>query len=103
MLHFTEVKPRVLSRFSGADIQYTRRNRLDIAACTNLPITLVFLPASDIAKYVGQGNVDLGITGQDIVIETGIDVENVLDLGKCVISNHDIKDLENAIFRSKYP
>jgi ATP phosphoribosyltransferase len=29
-----------------------------------LPITLVFLPAADIAAYVGEGNVDMGITGQ---------------------------------------
>ena len=35
-----------------------------------MPVTLVFLPAADIAKYVGAGNVDMGITGEDIVAET---------------------------------
>ncbi len=34
-----------------------------------MPITLIFLPAADIAQYVGDGNVDLGITGEDIVAE----------------------------------
>ncbi len=41
-----------------------RKNRLDIALCTNLPLTLVFLPAADIAQYVGEGNIDIGITGR---------------------------------------
>lgn len=36
-----------------------------------LLVQLVFLPASDIASYVALGNVDLGITGQDIVRENG--------------------------------
>ena len=60
---------------------------------TNLDIALVFLPAADIPTFVGEGRVDLGITGRDQVAEhaaavpptdtTG--VEEVLDLGfgKC--------------------
>jgi ATP phosphoribosyltransferase len=39
-----------------------------------MPITLVFLPAADIAAYVGEGNVDMGITGQDIIAETRAEV-----------------------------
>jgi ATP phosphoribosyltransferase len=50
--------------------------RLDIADCTGLPVTLVFLPAHDIATYVGEGNVDMGITGYDVVQESG-EGENV--------------------------
>lgn len=46
-----------------AGFKFERMSRLDIAACNNLPVTFVFLPAADIAKYVGQGNVDVGITG----------------------------------------
>ena len=56
-------------------------------------MALVFLPAADIPTFVGEGRVDLGITGRDQVAEheatspstehTG--VEEVLDLGfgKC--------------------
>ncbi|KAI7902195.1 ATP phosphoribosyltransferase [Cokeromyces recurvatus] len=54
----------------GCDIHFNRSSRQDIALCTNLPIALIFLPAADIAKYVGEGNIDLGITGQDIVVES---------------------------------
>ena len=74
-----------LSLLQGADIQFHRRNRLDIALSTNLPIALVFLNASDIAKFVGEGNVDIGITGQDMVAENGVEVDQLLELGfgKC--------------------
>jgi len=69
----------------GSGLNYYRPNRLDVAHCTNLPITLVFLPAADIAKYVGEGNVDAGITGMDVVEESDVEVEKILDLGfgKC--------------------
>jgi len=39
---------------------------------------MVFLPASDIAAYVGEGNVDLGITGQDIIAESETPVNQLM-------------------------
>ena len=56
----------------GADIQFRRKTRLDIALSTNLPMAIVFLPAADIGKFVGEGNVDLGITGLDVIAEAGM-------------------------------
>jgi len=41
----------------------------------NLPIALVFLPAADIPTFVGEGRVDLGITGRDTVAEHHAGVE----------------------------
>ncbi|KAM0244952.1 hypothetical protein ACHAQJ_010687 [Trichoderma viride] len=58
-----------LNLLEGADIQFRRENRLDIALVKNLPIALIFLPAADIPTFVGQGRVDLGITGWDQVRE----------------------------------
>ena len=58
-----------LSLLSGSDIQFHRHSRLDIALVKNLPIALVFLPAADIPTFVGEGRVDLGITGRDQVAE----------------------------------
>ncbi|KAG9083220.1 hypothetical protein FS749_006211 [Ceratobasidium sp. UAMH 11750] len=55
-----------------ADLQFTKPNRLDICIVKNLPIALVFLPASDIPRFVGESNVDIGITGQDVVLESGM-------------------------------
>lgn len=52
-------------------------------------MALVFLPAADIPRFVGEGNVDLGITGQDMVAEAGENVSKLvqeelkLGFGKC--------------------
>ena len=49
----------------------------------------VFLPASDIPSFVGKGNVDLGITGHDVILEAKME-EHVsealrLGFGKCAL------------------
>lgn len=59
----------------------------------NLPIALVFLPAADIPTFVGEGRVDLGITGRDQVAEheaitppsatTGVQEVMDLEFGRC--------------------
>lgn len=63
-----------MNLLEGADIQFSRENRLDIALVKNLPIALVFLPAADIPTFVGEGRVDLGITGYDQVQEHEVGV-----------------------------
>ncbi|KAL8743442.1 MAG: hypothetical protein Q9190_004211 [Brigantiaea leucoxantha] len=82
-----------LDLLAGSDIKFRRETRLDIALAKNHPIALVFLPAADIPTFVGEGRVDLGITGLDqieehkaIAIPTDDSgVEEVLDLqfGSC--------------------
>jgi len=82
-----------LDLLSGSDIQFRQENRLDIALVKNLPIALIFLPAADIPTFVGEGRVDLGITGRDQVAEHDSHlplneqsgVEEILELGfgKC--------------------
>ena len=46
-------------------------------------MALVFLPAADIAQFVGNGNVDLGITGLDVLAESQMTgkVRELLPLG----------------------
>jgi len=58
-----KIKQRTWQLMEGAGIKFNRENRLDLAPSTNMPVSLVFLPAADIAKYVGEGNIDMGITG----------------------------------------
>jgi len=72
---------KVNELLKSSGIEYNRAPRLDVATCKDLPITLVFLPASDIAKYVGEGNVDIGITGLDVVEESNVVVDKIMDLG----------------------
>src|ERR1700760_1039868 len=82
-----------LDLLHGSDIQFPRHSRLDIALVKNHPLALIFLPAADIPTFVGEGRVDLGITGRDQVAEHEVvvpptattGVAEVLDLGfgKC--------------------
>ncbi|KAG7381594.1 ATP phosphoribosyltransferase (ATP-PRTase) (ATP-PRT) [Phytophthora boehmeriae] len=76
---------KIIQLIKGAGLHYHRPNRVDIALCSSLPVTLVFLPASDIATYVGEGNLDIGITGQDIIAESKTSVTELMQLGfgKC--------------------
>ncbi|KAH9048749.1 ATP phosphoribosyltransferase, partial [Lactarius hengduanensis] len=73
---------------AGADIQFRRPNRLDVCLVQN-PFVTVFLPASDIPSFVGKGNVDLGITGHDVILEAQMEahVSETLRLGfgKCAL------------------
>ncbi|KAI8989472.1 hypothetical protein BDB01DRAFT_718911 [Pilobolus umbonatus] len=99
---------KCIELLKGCDIHFNRNTRQDIALCTNLPIALVFLPAADIAKYVGDGNIDLGITGQDIVVESEVqdkirEVEE-LGFGKCRLSievpvNSPYQSIESLVGR----
>ncbi|KAK5123875.1 ATP phosphoribosyltransferase (ATP-PRTase) (ATP-PRT) [Meristemomyces frigidus] len=59
------LQQQCLELLAGSDIKFHRHNRLDIALVMNLDLALVFLPAADIPMYVGEGRVDLGITGRD--------------------------------------
>ncbi|KAF2474624.1 ATP phosphoribosyltransferase [Lindgomyces ingoldianus] len=84
-----------LDLLHGSDIQFHRHSRLDIALVKNLPLALIFLPAADIPTFVGEGRVDLGITGRDQVAEheclapptatTGVEEVLDLDFGKCAL------------------
>jgi ATP phosphoribosyltransferase len=84
-----------LDLLHGSDIQFHRHSRLDIALVKNLPLALVFLPAADIPTFVGEGRVDLGITGRDQVAEhecvvpptatTGVEELLDLDFGQCAL------------------
>lgn len=72
---------KVIKILEGSGFKFNRTPRLDIAACSNLPVTFIFLPAADIPKYVGQGDVHLGITGKDMIEETEVHVKQNLELG----------------------
>ncbi|KZT22818.1 ATP phosphoribosyltransferase [Neolentinus lepideus HHB14362 ss-1] len=80
---------KCLELLAGADIQFRRHHRLDVCLVKNHPMALVFLPAADIPSFVGKGNVDLGITGHDVILEAKMEehVAEVLQLnfGKCAL------------------
>jgi ATP phosphoribosyltransferase len=49
--------------------------------CRNAPVEALLVRADDVPEYVQDGVVDCGITGLDIVRETGVDVTEILKLG----------------------
>jgi ATP phosphoribosyltransferase len=48
---------------------------------TDNDVEFVFLRPRDIAVYVGSGRIDVGITGEDLLLDSGADAEAILQLG----------------------
>jgi ATP phosphoribosyltransferase len=44
-------------------------------------VEFFFLRPRDIAIYVGEGTLDLGITGRDMLLDSGANADEILDLG----------------------
>ena len=44
-------------------------------------VEFFFLRPRDIAVYVGAGTLDVGVTGRDLLLDSGADAEEVLELG----------------------
>jgi ATP phosphoribosyltransferase len=44
-------------------------------------VEFFYLRPRDIATYVGSGDLDLGITGRDLLVDSGVPATEVLDLG----------------------
>jgi ATP phosphoribosyltransferase len=68
-----------LLRDAGLDFEMAER-RLT-ASARNFPLEILFVRTDDIAEYVADGLVDLGITGRDLVAERGNGLESILDMG----------------------
>lgn len=64
---------------AGIEVELSER-RLS-AVARNVEIELLFVRTGDVAEYVRDGLVDLGVTGQDLVAERGDGLAPILDLG----------------------
>lgn len=64
---------------AGVDVELSAR-RLS-ATARNIDLELLFVRTDDVAEYVRDGLVDLGLTGRDLVAEAGDGLEPILDLG----------------------
>lgn len=58
-----------------------------IATVANFPLEILFLRDDDIPEYVQDGIADLGIVGENVIIEAGADVSYLqpLGFGKCTL------------------
>ena len=64
-----------------AGLRFRRPDRSLFARCRDLPVEIVFLRTADIPVLAAEGAIDLGITGADLIAESGVDLVHRLDLG----------------------
>ncbi|KAG6811995.1 hypothetical protein H0H92_004960 [Tricholoma furcatifolium] len=92
------------AREDSDGIKKVQKGQINALAKMLSALRRVFLPAADIPSYVGKGDVDLGITGHDVVLEAQMDelVTEVarLGFGKCslqvqVPEHSDIKTADD--------
>ncbi|MBC3539738.1 ATP phosphoribosyltransferase [Rufibacter sediminis] len=80
---------------------------------TNFPLEILFLRDDDIPGYVADGVADIGIVGQNVLVEEGLQQLSVKNLGfsKCRLSlavskgaeYHDVTTLQGKSIATSYP
>jgi ATP phosphoribosyltransferase len=66
---------------ADAGLSFRRSERSLFAKCKDMPVEITFLRTDDIPVLTAEGAIDLGITGADLVAESGADLLHRLDLG----------------------
>jgi ATP phosphoribosyltransferase len=66
---------------ADAGLSFRRTERSLFARCKDMPVEITFLRTDDIPVLVAEGAIGLGITGADLVAESGAEVVHRLDLG----------------------
>jgi ATP phosphoribosyltransferase len=84
-----------------------------ISTVTNFPLEILFLRDDDIPEYVQDGIADLGIVGENVIVEAGAEVTYLqkLGFGKCTlkiaIPNEsritEVAQLEGQAIATSYP
>ena len=84
-----------------------------ISTVSNFPLEILFLRDDDIPEYVQDGIADIGIVGENVIAETGVDVSFLQELGfgkctlKLAVQNHSqiqkLSDLEGKAIATSYP
>ncbi len=72
---------KTISLLSEAGFKFDISERQLFAPIFNFPMEILFVRADDIPTYIYSGIVDLGITGQDLVAEEEVDIQQLLPLG----------------------
>jgi len=65
----------------SAGLEFESYQQQLFSSCWNFPLNIVYLRDDDIPDYVESGAVDLGIVGENIIIEQKNDVTKQLSLG----------------------
>src|SRR3954454_11849089 len=73
---------------NAAGLKYRGQERSLFARVRDMPIDVTFLRTEDIPVLCAEGAIDMGITGSDLISESGADVERrlALGVGQCRLS-----------------
>jgi ATP phosphoribosyltransferase len=96
-----------------AGLRFRRQERSLFARVRDMPIEITFLRTDDIPVLCSEGAIDLGITGGDLVAESGVELVTRLALGMgnwrlaiCVPDDSDIRapaDLAGRRIATSFP
>src|SRR5439155_23387528 len=65
----------------AAGLRFEAGERALHVPCANAPVDLLLVRPHDIPEYVQDGVVQMGITGANLIAESGADVLSLVDLG----------------------
>jgi ATP phosphoribosyltransferase len=64
-----------------AGLVFDEHDRSLVARVQNMDLDILFVRTNDIIEFVGDGVADLGITGVDLLVETGAELPRIRELG----------------------
>ena len=70
-----------LALLHDAGLVFEEHDRSLVARVQNLDLDILFVRTNDVIEFVGDGVADLGVTGVDLLAETGSDLPLVRELG----------------------
>jgi ATP phosphoribosyltransferase len=70
-----------LTLLHDAGLVFEEHERSLVARVQNHPLDILFVRTGDVVEFVSDGVADAGITGQDILAESGVDLPVRLELG----------------------
>lgn len=84
-----------------------------VATCYDFPMEILFLRDDDIPNYVQDGVADIGIVGENVLVESNMQVDEIskLGYGRCRLSiavprsfnYQSIEDLQGKAIATSYP
>jgi ATP phosphoribosyltransferase len=70
-----------LKLLHDAGLIFDEHDRMLVAKVQNYDLDILFVRTNDIIEFVGDGVADLGVTGDDLISETGAELPKVRSLG----------------------
>lgn len=101
-----------LELLKSAGMEFDTYKRMLYSSCRNFPLDILYVRDDDIPQYVADGTVDLGIVGDDVIMEQQMKVKKIapLNFGYCSLviagpSSEKIfkpRDLDNLRIATTY-